>query len=126
MQNIASDQLLLVIRNKCGKRLEIYGVLDIDDSEGAESTLEVKMFDGDENISNVTIEYTNGEAQYYSEQTFYMPVVQDQYDDGGAETIKEIIGEFLSREEDEVADYLARKQAEEDWNADASDTLEDN
>ena len=55
-----------------------------------------------------------------------MPVVQDQYDDGGAETIKEIIGEFLSREEDEVADYLARKQAEEDWNADAPDTLEDN
>ena len=106
--------MLLVIRNKCGKRLEIYGVLDIDDSEGAESTLDVKIFDGDENVSDVTIKYTNGEAEYYSEQASYMPVVQDQYDDGGAETIKEIIGEFLLREEGETADYLVRRQAEED------------
>lgn len=126
LQNITSDQLLLAIGNKHGKRLEIYGELDIDDSEGAESTLNVKIFDGDENVSNVTIEYTNGEAEYYSEQASYMPVVQDQYDDGGAETIKEVIGEFLSREEDAVDDYLARRQAEEDWNADAADTLEDN
>lgn len=125
LQNIRSNQLLLVIRNKCGKRLEIYGVLDIDDSEGAESTLDVKIFDGDENVSDVTIKYTNGEAEYYSEQASYMPVVQDQYDDGGAETIKEIIGEFLLREEGETADYLVRRQAEEDWNADAADTLEE-
>lgn len=49
-----------------------------------------------------------------------MPVVQDQYNDGGAETIKEIIGEFLLREEGKTANYLVRRQSEEDWNADAA------
>ena len=82
-------------------------------------------FGGDENVSDVTIKYTNGEAEYYSEQASYMPVVQDQYNDGGAETIKEIIGEFLLREEGKTANYLVRRQSEEDWNADAADTLED-
>lgn len=124
LQSISGDQLLLMIENKCGKRLEIYGVLDIDDSEGAKSILEIKIFDGDENISSVMIEYMNGEAQFYSEQASYMPVVQDWYDDSGAETVKEVIGEFLSRVEDECADYTARRQAEEDWNADMADSLE--
>ena len=56
-----------------------------------------------------------------------MPIIEDQYDNGGVEIIKQAIAEFISREneDDEIMSFNERSQADEDWCADVADVLED-
>lgn len=58
----------------------------------------IRVYSADENIVNGDIGYINGEAEYSPEQTSYMPVVMDSYDDSNAEIIKNAVNEFLERE----------------------------
>ena len=128
LQDTVDEQLLFSITVRSGKELEIYGVIDIDDSEGTASVMQIRVYNADENIVNGDIEYVNGEAEYNIEQTSYMPVVMDSYDDGNAEIIKNAVDEFLERErEDEaIISHEEKRMAEEDWHADEMDTLESN
>lgn len=128
LQDTIDEQLLFSITVRSGKELEIYGVIDIDDSEGTASVMQIRVYNADENIVNGDIEYVNGEAEYNIEQTSHMPVVMDSYDDGNAEIIKNAVDEFLERErEDEaIISHEEKRMAEEDWHADEMDTLESN
>lgn len=108
--------------------LSIYGLIDIDDSEGVTSTLQISVIgENDEDIITENIEYINGEAEYNSEQTSFMPVVEDFLDDGNKEYVKEEIEEFLRRkiEEFDTMGTSETRNAEEDWQADAADILEE-
>ena len=128
LQDMVDEQLLFSVTVRSGKELEIYGVIDIDDSEGTASVMQIRVYNADENIVNGDIEYVNGEAEYNIEQTSHMPVVMDSYDDGNAEIIKNAVDEFLERErEDEaIISHEEKRMAEEDWHADEMDTLESN
>ena len=77
--------------------LQIFGIVDIDDSEGAARAMQIRVYNTDENTINGNIGYMNGEAEYNSEQTSYMPVVMDSYDDSRVEVIKSAIDDFLEK-----------------------------
>ncbi len=128
LQDSVDEQLLFSITGKSSKKLEIYGVIDIDDSEGTASAMQIRVYSADENIVNGDIGYMNGEAEYSPEQTSYMRVVMDSYDDSNAEIIKNAVDEFLERErEDEAIVFFEEKRmAEEDWHAEEMDALESN
>lgn len=128
LQNVLKEQFLFTIAAKGNTKLEIYGIVDIDDSEGATSAMEIRVYDTDGNLVNENVVYINGEAEYNPEQANYMSVVMDSYDDDCAEIIKNTIEEFLrkQREEEEIIYYEERRSAEEDWKAEAADVLENN
>ena len=128
LQDSVDEQLLFSITGKSSKKLEIYGVIDIDDSEGTASAMQIRVYSADENIVNGDIGYMNGEAEYSPEQTSYMPVVMDSYDDSNAEIIKNAVDEFLERErEDEAIVFFEEKRmAEDDWHTEEMDALESN
>lgn len=128
LQDTVDEQLLFSITGRSGKALEIYGVIDIDDSEGTASVMQIRVYNADENIVNGDIEYVNGEAEYNIEQTSHMPVVMDSYDDSNAEIIKNAVDEFLERErEDEaIISHGEKRMTEEDWHAEEMDALESN
>lgn len=128
LQDTVDQQLLFSITGRSGKALEIYGVIDIDDSEGTASVMQIRVYNADENIVNGDIEYVNGEAEYNIEQTSHMPVVMDSYDDSNAEIIKNAVDEFLERErEDEaIISHREKRMTEEDWYAEEMDALESN
>lgn len=128
LQDSVDEQLLFSITGKSSKKLEIYGVIDIDASEGTASAMQIRVYSADENIVNGDIGYMHGEAEYSPEQTSYMPVVMDSYDDSNAEIIKNAVDEFLERErEDEAIVFFEEKRmAEEDWHAEEMDALESN
>lgn len=75
-----------------------------------------------------TIKYVNGKVEYDSEQTSYMSVVMDLYDDSCVDDIKNEIEEFVikQREDKNIIDYVERKNAEDDWEAEAADIFENN
>lgn len=127
LQDVLEEQLLFTITGKRNEKLEIYGMVDIDDSEGATSVMEIRVYDTDENMVNENVAYINGEAEYNPEQTSYMSVVMDSYDDNCTEIIKSTIEEFLrkQREDEETIYYEERRSAEDDWKAEAADALED-
>ena len=52
----------------------------------------------------------------------------DSYDDSCVDNIKSEIEEFITkqREDEDIMDYVARRNAEDDWKAEAADVLEDN
>lgn len=128
LQDTVDEQLLFSITGRSGKALEIYGVIDIDDSEGTASVMQIRVYNADENIVNGDIEYVNGEAEYNIEQTSHMPVVMDSYDDSNAEIIKNAVDEFLERErEDEaIISHGEKRMTEENWHAEEMDALESN
>lgn len=128
LQDSVDEQLLFSIIGRSSKKLEIYGVIDIDDSEGTASAMQIRVYSADENIVNGDIGYMNGEAEYSPEQTSHMPVVMDSYDDSNAEIIKNAVDEFLERErEDEAIIFYEEKRiAEEDWHAEEMEALESN
>ena len=121
------EQLLFTIFNGRQELLNVYGLVDIDDSEGATSVLKISVVGGnDEDVATESIEYVNGEAEYNLEQTSYMPVVKDSLDDGNKEAVKEAVNEFVLRIMDdcETMGYSEERRAEEDGDADAADILE--
>lgn len=128
LQDSVDEQLLFSITGRSSKKLEIYGITDIDDSEGTASAMQIRVYSTDENIVNGDIEYVNGEAEYSPEQTSHMPVVMDSYDDSNAEIIKNAVDEFLEREreDEEIIFYEEKRMAEEDWHAEEMDALESN
>lgn len=128
LQDSVDEQLLFSITGRSSKKLEIYGVIDIDDSEGTASAMQIRVYSADENIVNGDIGYMNGEAEYSPEKTSYMPVVMDSYDDSNAEIIKNAVDEFLKREREAeaIVFFEEKRMAEEDWHAEEMDALESN
>ncbi len=126
LQDVSDEQLLFALTGRSGKKLEIYGIIDIDDSEGAASAMQFRVNNTDENIIKVDIGYINGEAEYNPEQTSHMPVVIDSYDDSNAEIIKKAVDEFLKKEREDIIIYEEQIIAEEDWRVEAMETLEGN
>ena len=63
LQDTVDEQLLFSITGRSGKALEIYGVIDIDDSEGTASVMQIRVYNADENIVNGDIEYVNGKTK---------------------------------------------------------------
>lgn len=128
LQDSVDEQLLFSITGRSSKKLEIYGVIDIDDSEGTASAMQIRVYSADENIVNGDIGYMNGEAEYSPEKTSYMPVVMDSYDDRNAEIIKNAVDEFLKREREAeaIVFFEEKRMAEEDWHAEEMDALESN
>ena len=126
LQDVSDEQLLFALTGRSGKKLEIYGIIDIDDSEGAASAMQFRVNNTDENIIKVDIGYINGEAEYNPEQTSHMPVVIDSYDDSNAEIIKKAVDEFLKKEREDIIAYEEQIIAEEDWRVEAMETLKGN
>ncbi len=128
LQDNDDEQLLFKISYGQNILMAVYGIVDIDDSEGETSSLKITVIgEDDENVSEKFIEYTNGQAEYDSEQTCYMPVVGDFLDTGNIENISEDVEKYLNRfiEGYETNGYSETIRAEEDWNVDAADTLEE-
>lgn len=128
LHDINDEQLIFTITKGADVLLAVYGLLNIDDSEGTMSSLKITVIGKDEeNVSEETIEYINGEAEYNAEQTSYMPVVQDLLDDDNAEILYEDVDSYFCRlmDEYETNGYSEEMRAEEDWKADAADALEE-
>lgn len=124
LKDTNEEQLLFTI---CGsKQLSIYGIAEIDDTEGASSILQIQSYEDDSEVADEKIIYINGAAEYCKEQCNYMASIEDRYEDDCKEIVKEVIGEFISkeREEKEILMYEEENQGKEDWIADASDILE--
>lgn len=47
LQDSVDEQLLFSITGRSGKQLEIYGVIDIDDSEGTASAMQIRVYSAD-------------------------------------------------------------------------------
>lgn len=128
LQDIDDEQLLFKISHGQNILLAVYGIVNIDASEGATSSLKITVIGkDDESVAEERIEYTNGQAEYDVEQTCYMPVVRDFLDPGNIENISENVENYLNRliEEYETNGYSEGVMTEEDWKADAADTLEE-
>lgn len=128
LQDIDDEQLLFKISHGQNILLAVYGIVNIDASEGATSSMKITVIGkDDENIAEEHIEYINGQAEYDAEQTCYMPVVRDSLDTGNIENISEDVENYLNRliEEYETNGYSEGVRAEEDWKADAADALEE-
>ena len=127
LHDTTEEQLLFTIEGRKKEKLEIYGIIDIDDSEGTASVMQIRVYDTDENVENANISYVNGEAEYNSEQTSYMPVVMDSYDDSSIAIIKSTIDEFLEkeREDEDIISYELKRKAEDDWCAEKAELLAD-
>ena len=128
LQDIDGEQLLFKILHGQNILLEVYGIVNIDASEGATSSLKITVVGkDDENVAEENIEYINGQAEYDAEQTCYMPVVRDSLDTGNIENISKDVENYLNRliEEYETNGYSEGVRAEEDWKADAADALEE-
>ena len=128
LQDIDDEQLLFKISHGQNILLAVYGIVNIDASEGATSSMKITVIGkDDENIAEEHIEYINGQAEYNAEQTCYMPVVRDSLDTGNIENISEDVENYLNRliEEYETNGYSEGVRAEEDWKADAADALEE-
>lgn len=128
LQDVQDDQILFTVTHAQSILLTIYMFVDIDDSEGATSSLKITVVGRDDyTVSEEYIEYTNGQAEYNSEQTSYLPIVQDSFDDGNVETISEDIENYFQRviEEFDTQGYSEEMRAEDDWTADAADILEE-
>ena len=98
LQDIDDEQLLFKISRGQNILLEVYGIVDIDDSEGATSSLKITVIGkDDENVAEEYIEYINGQAEYDAEQTCYMPVVRDSLDTGNIGNISEDVEYYLNR-----------------------------
>ncbi|WP_313559368.1 hypothetical protein [Ruminiclostridium cellobioparum] len=83
LKDDTDEQFLFQVTSGQRTILRIYGFSDIDDSDGATSALQISVIgENDEEIVTEGIEYVNGEAEYNSEQTSFMPVVEDSLDDG--------------------------------------------
>lgn len=127
LRDDTDEQLLFQITFCQRNILNIYGLIDIDDSEGVASTLQISVVgENDEDVVTEDIEYVNGEAEYNSEQTSFKPVLEDYLDDGNKETVKKSIDAYLRRKA-EAFDTMGcseKEMAEEDWQADALDMLE--
>lgn len=126
LQEVTDEQLLFTIKGRRDKKIEIYGIVDIDDSEGAVSVMQIRVYNTDENTVNRNVGYMNGEVEYDPEQTSYMSVVMDSYDDSCIEVIKSVIDEFLDkeREDEEIISYEEKRMTEEDWRAEEMEALE--
>lgn len=127
LQDTDDEQLLFKISHGQNVLLAVYGLVSIDASEGATSSLKITVVGkDDENVAEEHIEYINGQAEYNVEQTCYMPVVQDSLDTGNIENISEDVENYLNRliEAYETNGYSEEARAEEDWKADAADVLE--
>jgi len=128
LQDIGDEQLIFKISHGQKVLLAVYGLVDIDASEGATSSLKITVVgERDENVAEEYIEYINGQAEYNVEQTCYMPVVSDSLDTGNIEKISEDVENYLNRiiEAYETNGYSEKARAEEDWRADAADILEE-
>ncbi|MCM1500918.1 MAG: hypothetical protein NC124_20865, partial [Clostridium sp.] len=128
LRDMTDEQLLFTIIGRSGKKLEIHGIIDIDDSEGTASAMQIRVYHTDENTVNGNVGYINGEAEYNPEQTSHMPIVMDSYDDSSIEVIKSTVDEFLEkeREDEAIISYEEKRMAEEDWRVEAVEALEGN
>ena len=98
LQDIDDEQLLFKISHGQNILLAVYGIVNIDASEGATSSMKITVIGkDDENIAEEHIEYINGQAEYNAEQTCYMPVVRDSLDTGNIENISEDVENYLNR-----------------------------
>ncbi len=128
LQDIDDEQLLFKISHGQNILLAVYGIVDIDDSEGATSSLKITVIGkDDENVAEKYIEYTNGQAEYDAEQTCYMPVVRDSLDTGNIGNISEDVEYYLNRiiAEYETNGYSEGVRAAEDWKVDVAAALEE-
>lgn len=128
LKDIENEQLLFKISHGQNILLAVYGLVSIDASEGATSSLKITVVGTDGvNVVEEHFEYINGEAEYSAEQSCYMPVVRDSLDTSNIENISEDIENYLNRliEAYETNGYSEEVRAEEDWKADAADILEE-
>lgn len=127
LQDMDDEQILFKISHGQNILLMVYGLINIDASEGATSSLKITVVGkDDENVAEECIEYINGQAEYNAEQTCYMPVVQDSLDTGNIEKISEDIETYLNRliEVYETNGYIEEARGE-DWKADVADISEE-
>lgn len=101
LKETPEKQLLFSITGKNRDKLEVYYKLDIDDSAGAASVMQIIVYEANNEILKETAKYVNGEAEYNSEQTNYMAVVMDEYNDSCANDIKNIIEDFIIKQREE-------------------------
>lgn len=102
LKDKTDEQLLFLVTASGRTMMCIYGLVDVDDSDGATSTLKINAVgENDEDVVMENIEYINGKAEYNLEQTSYMPVIKDSLDDENKETVKEEINIFLHRKMEE-------------------------
>lgn len=128
LEDVQDEQMIFTVTYAQNILLTIYMLVNIDDSEGATSSLKITVVGRDDyTVSEEHIEYINGQAEYDSEQTSYLPIVQDSFDDGNVETISEDIEDYVQRvmEEFDTQGYSEEIRAQDDWRADVADILEE-
>ena len=103
--NAYSGKLFVVQSRVDEQSLEFSYDMDIIDSEGADSRLEVIC---STEKFNTYIEYRNGEVEYDSDSGLYMPITEDELDD-----VDEIIDDIVDFIDSELQNYLEDANTED-------------
>ena len=106
--------LFSVISKVTEKRLDFCYFMDIDDSEGAESTLTITceqypfaIEKGEEPSGFITyIMYVNGEVEYDEEQGYYMPLSEDGIAQADIDDYADTMVDFISTNLENLKDYV--------------------
>lgn len=57
VQDVTEEQLLFTIEGRGNKKLEIFGIVDIDDAESNASAMQIRVYNTDENTVNENVGY---------------------------------------------------------------------
>lgn len=107
--------LLFSVESKVTKdKLDFYYAMDINDDEGAESTVTItcnqESFALEENEDTngfyVSISYTNGEVEFDEEQGYYLPISEDGIIVSDIENFVETMIDFINTELESLKDYI--------------------
>ena len=109
-----SGMLFSVVSKVNDKRLDFYYSIDINDDEGAESTLSITckqdpfIVESEEDISGfiLHITYVNGAAEYDDEQGLYFPTAEDGITQADIDNYVDEMVNYISNNIESMKDYV--------------------
>ena len=129
-----TDGILFIVSSKVtGEKLEICYSADIDESEGASSTITITSNQDpfkDEEIDFVkkfvvVIEYRNGEVEYNDDQCYYMPITEDGISKYDINKFLEETVDFISNNLENLKEYADGQRYSSAKSGDLSPVAED-
>ncbi len=109
-----SGALFSVVSKVTEERLDFYYSMDVNDDEGAESTLAISceqdpfIIEDEEEITGfiLYITYTNGAAEYDDEQGYYMPATEDGINQSDIDNYVDSIVDYISSNIEDLKVYV--------------------
>jgi len=96
----SSEEELLIIKSKINdSELKLIATIFLDDNPGRESSLNLKLIIDGKKSNECEMTYYNGEAILDKEHNYYMPLKQNEFNEGN-------LGEFISNIESKIEEFF--------------------